>query len=99
MVCYSIEVLHLWLSLEAWYNYLPLCSELFFSRGQILPSLMWLVGFNSKCYSLQVWDSAQRTETYLHDVDAGKKFVLFIICAYLFCLLCNCTYSSVYNMH
>ena len=33
MVCYSIEVLHLWLSLAAGYNYLPLCSELFFRQG------------------------------------------------------------------
>lgn len=33
MVCYSIGVLNLWLSLVAGYNYLPLCLELVLQQG------------------------------------------------------------------
>lgn len=81
MACYM--VLHLWRSLAAGDNCLPLCSELFFSRGADITNSNVVGWISQKVLFLLTRDSAQRTETDLHEADA-EKFGFSIVCEHIY---------------
>lgn len=101
MVCYSMGVLHLWLSLEAGYNYLPLCSELFFQQGSRY--------YQVKCGRLDLTVSnilsglGQRSEdrdwfAWRRCRDRGEVYGCNRACALILSLLGKCVHSCAWNM-